>query len=108
MSILIEAFFKKENIYRKLQDFDIEDEERKKLLDIADEIAHLRLLQAIMDRLEKEDKFLFLTQLREGTAENLIMFLRERIEGVEEVLKGQAEILESEILGDIESLKEVP
>lgn len=105
MSILIETFFKKENILSELNNLDIHDEEKEKLLKTADEIAELRFLHVILDRLEEEDKELFLEQVHGGNTEILAEFLREKIENVEEMLIKYAEELESEILEDIRNLQ---
>jgi hypothetical protein len=105
MSILIETFFKKENIMSELDTLDIHDEEREKLLKTADEIAELRFLHAILDRLEERDKELFLEQVHGGTSEILAEFLREKIENVEELLLKYADELEGEILKDIRNLQ---
>ncbi len=105
MSILIETFFKKENILSELNNLDIHDEEREKLLKTADEIAELRFLHVILDRLEEKDKELFLEQVHGGNTEILAEFLREKIENVEEMLIKYAEELEGEILEDIRNLQ---
>ncbi len=106
MSILIETFFKKENIRSELETLDIQEEEREKLLKMADELAELRFLHIILERLEETDKELFLDQLHGAAPEVLAEFLREKIENIEEVLKEHAELLEREILEDIYTLQE--
>ena len=105
MSILIEGFFKKENIILELETLDVHEEEKKTLLKMADEIAELRLLDAVLERLEAKDKELFLEQLHSGSAQILAEFLRERIENAQEILEEHAKILEEEILEDIRSLR---
>lgn len=106
MNILVETFFKKENILSELGALNIHKEEKEKLLKMADEIAELRFLNVILERLEEEDKELFLEQVHGGTAEISAEFLREKIENVEELLREHAGTLENEILEDIRSLQE--
>ena len=67
MSILIEVFFKKENIVSRLASLDIQQEEKEKLLRMADEIAELCFLDLILEKLEEKDKELFLEQIHGGT-----------------------------------------
>lgn len=106
MNILIETFFKKENIILELDALDIHGEEKEKLLKMADELAELRFLNIILEKLEEEDKELFLERSHSGSAEALAEFLHERIENIEEVLIEHAKVLENEILEDIRSLTE--
>ena len=73
---------------------------------MADEIAEVRLIDLILERLEKKDKELFLEQLESGASEVFIEFLREKIENIEVVLARAAKVLENEIIEDIRSLKE--
>lgn len=106
MSVLIEVFFKKENILSELTSLEIQPDEKEKLLKMADEIAELRFLDLILGKLEEKDKELFLEQVHGSTPEILAEFLREKIENIEELLKEHAQILENEILEDIRSLSE--
>jgi len=105
MNILISAFFKKENIKSGLDSLDIQENEKEKLLQTAEDLLQLRFLHIILERLDEKDKELFLEQLDAGSAEGTVSFLREKIEGVENILREHAKILENEILQDIRSLK---
>ena len=106
MSVLIEAFLQKQSILDELTTLDIFEEEKEKLMKTIGDIAELRLLQAILERLEEKDKELFMEQIHSGTPEIVTEFLRDRIENIEEMLLEYAKVLEQEILEDIRSLKE--
>lgn len=105
MSALVEAFFKKENISAELASLKLQEQEKEKLLKLADDLAELRFLDIILEKLEEKDKELFLEQIHGGTAEVLAEFLREKIEDIEEVLSDHARALEIEIIEDIRNLQ---
>lgn len=105
MNILIETFFKKDNIIVELENLNMEKREKEKILKITDELAEYKFLNAILEKLEEEDKELFLARMHGGTPEAVAEFLHERIEGVEEILKENSRALELEIIEDIRSLE---
>lgn len=105
MSALVEAFFKKDNIILELNMLDIKDDEREKLLKLADDLAELRFLNVILGKLEEKDKELFLDQIHSGQPEILAEFLREKIDDVEELIKKHAVDLEQEVIEDIRDLR---
>lgn len=106
MNILAEYFIKKENIVKELKHLDVNQNETDRILKLSEEIGTFKLLQIILERLEEEDKKLFLEHFYSGTPEAVTMFLREKIENVETILKEQSALLEQEILNDISKLKE--
>ena len=108
MSMIIEAFFNKDNIIVELNTLDISEDEKEKLLKMADELAEYRFLNAILDKLDEKDKEIFLDYTHGGTPEVLAEFLHDKIVGIEEILTEHARNLEYEILEDIRSLKESP
>ena len=105
MSALVEAFFKKDTIILELNMLDIKDDEREKLLKLADDLAELRFLNVILGKLEEKDKELFLDQIHSGQPEILAEFLREKIDDVEELIKKHAVDLEQEVIEDIRDLR---
>lgn len=105
MSILVEGFFKKEKIILELETLSIEKGEKEKILKIVDEIAELKLLDAVLERLESKDKELFMEQLHGGSAQIVAQILREKIENIEDVLVKKARVLEDEIIEDIRNLQ---
>ena len=56
MNILVEGIFKKDKIILELETLTIEKDERKKILKLVDEIAELKLLDVIFEKLESKDK----------------------------------------------------
>jgi len=84
---------------------DIKDDEREKLLKLADDLAELRFLSVILGKLEEKDKELFLDQIHSGQPEILAEFLREKIDDVEELIKKHAVDLEQEVIEDIRDLR---
>ena len=106
MSILVEGFFKKDKIILELETLSIHQNEKDKILKVVDEIAELKLLDAVLEKLEAKDKELFLDQLHGGSAQIVAQILREKIENIEELLLTRAQVLEEEIIEDIRVLKE--
>ena len=106
MSILVESFFRKEKITLELDALGLERGEKENLLKLAQEIAELRLLDAVLQRLEAKDKELFLEQLHGSSSEIVAEFLREKIADIEDILGNQALALEKEIIEDIKKLQE--
>ena len=94
MSILVEGYFKKEKILIELEGLDLQNEEKSKILKMADELAELRLLDSVLEKLEERDKELFLEQMHGGSAEIVAEFLRERIKNIEGLLLERARLLE--------------
>lgn len=105
MNVLAESFLNKENLSTLLDRLNLEGSEKESLLKMVSELAEYRLLQAVLARLEKEDKELFMSQIYEGQEVAAVEMLRERIENVEELLRGEIKMLEKEILQDIEGIK---
>lgn len=104
---LLSVYLNKEIIILELDKLEMNKDERDNLLEMADEIAEYRFINEILKRLEEKDKQLFMEQLRKGSAEIFVEFLREKIENVETVLSRQSKVLEAEILDDIRSLSGV-
>ena len=105
MKMLSVLFLKKDNIILELEKLEMQKMEKKKLVDVLDELVEYRLVNMVMSKLEKKDKELFIEQLYSGSAEIFIEFLRERIENCEKVLGQYSKELEAEILEDIASLQ---
>ncbi|OGY25850.1 MAG: hypothetical protein A2Z11_04915 [Candidatus Woykebacteria bacterium RBG_16_43_9] len=105
MSILVEGYFKKEKILIELEGLDLQNEEKIEIIKMADELAELRLLDSVLEKLEERDKELFLEQMHGGSTEIVAEFLRERIKNIEGLLLERARSLEDEIVEDIRSLR---
>ncbi|MDP2720678.1 MAG: hypothetical protein Q8O75_01930 [bacterium] len=105
MSILVESFFRKEKIILELDALGLEKAEKENLLKLSQEIAELRLLDAVLQRLEAKDKELFLEQLHSSSSEIVAEFLRDKIADIEDILEQHALVLENEIIEDIKNLR---
>jgi len=85
-------------------------EERKELWCLVDETIHHRVLGCILDKLPGEHHHEFLTKFhKKPHDETLIDFLKERGgQDFEEVIKGEIEALNSELLEQIKSENSKP
>jgi len=104
MSILVEGYFRKKNVSTKLDELDIDKSEKEHLLKIIYDIAEARMLDGVLERLEEEDKELFLEQIHGGSTAIVAEFLRGKIENIEELLTERAVLLEKELIDEIKSL----
>lgn len=105
MSILVEGYFRKKNVSTKLDELDIDKSEKEHLLKIIYDIAEARMLDGVLERLEEEDKELFLEQIHGGSTAIVAEFLRGKIENIEELLTERAVLLEKELIDEIKSLR---
>jgi len=106
MSIFTDTYLDKGQIILELDALEIQTDEKNKLLKVIEEIAELRFIDTILEKLDAKDKELFLEQLHNGSLEIATEVLRERIENLEELLRGRAKAVEREILQDIKTIGE--
>jgi hypothetical protein len=106
MSILVDGYFSWEKINLELDHAGLQTEEKEKIIKMTQELAELKLLDLVLEKLEEKDKELFIEQLHGGSIEIAAEFLRGRIANIEVVLTERARLLEAEIVEDIRSLKE--
>lgn len=97
-----------EEIWRELENYEIETEEREEIRIIIDETFHHQTLDIILTRLPLEHHQTFLDRFyRSPHDQDLLVLLKELIEeDIEEEIKKQAQKIKTEILADIKkSLK---
>lgn len=89
-------------LIEELHSLDLSDKERHHLAALLDSSLHHRILDEILSNLSESDKKIFLDKLREDPEnENLMEFLNEKIEGIEEKIKKAAEQLIKEMHEDV-------
>lgn len=85
-----------------LADMDLMKEERKHLIDLAQENLHHAILEAVLSELSEEDKQEFLKLLVNEDHEKIWKLLSGRVENIEDKIKQTAKDLKTELHKDIE------
>ena len=102
MIILYERFANKENIEAKLVELNLAEHEKAHLLDLLVKIYQQHLLNGILDSLAAEDKTVFLEKFYYAPETEVITFLQERIENLDQTINRLVSELEVEIFSMLE------
>lgn len=89
----------------ELGDMDLSKEERRHLLDLAENNIHHAILDAILSELSEENKKIFLSHLTSEAHDKIWEHLRQKIENIEEKIKTAAESIKKELHRDIKEAK---
>jgi len=85
-----------------LADMELTQEQRKHLIDLAQENLYHAILDAVLSELSEKDKQEFLELLAAGDDEKIWKLLKDRIEGIEDKIKKTADDLKRQLHKDIE------
>ncbi len=85
-----------------LAEMELTQEERKHLIDLAQENLHHAILDSVLSELSDKDKQEFLVLLAEDNQEKIWKLLTERVDHIEDKIKKTAEDLKKELHKDIE------
>lgn len=96
-----------QSIHLKLQDLDLNDEEKSHLVNIAYDTLHYEIINAILSELSQEDKKIFLRQMTMVDHASLWRFLNKKVDKVEEKIKQVAQDVIDELHVDIEESKKL-
>lgn len=96
-----------QTIHLKLQDLDLEDEEKSHLVNIAHDTLHYEIINAILSELSEEDKKIFLRQLTMSDHAGIWRFLNKKVDNIEEKIKQVAQDVVDEMHVDIEESKKI-
>lgn len=108
MTIFYQKLIIIEPILEELHNMDLSDEERGYLASLVDSSLHHAILDEILSNLNEADKKMFLKRLHENPEdEELLRFLNEKIEGVEEKIKKVSEALVKEMHEDVKEAKKI-
>lgn len=88
-----------------LDDLNISEKEKEHLLSLAHENIHYIILDTIMDKLSEADKKTFLSHVHTQDHAQTILFLKEKINDIEEILKLISKDAITKLHNDIEELK---
>ena len=89
----------------ELGDMDLSKEERRHLIDLAENNIHHAILDAILSKLSEENKKIFLSHLASDNHDKVWDHLRKNIDNIEEKIKKTAEDLKKELHKDIKEAK---
>lgn len=85
-----------------LADMDLDQEERKHLIDLVEENLHQAILDAVLSELSEKDKIEFMKIYAEGDDQKIWKILNERVDHIEDKIKLTADELKKELHKDIE------
>lgn len=85
-----------------LGEIELTQEERKHLIELANENLHHAILDAVLTELSDKDKEEFLVLLAKDDQEKIWKLLSERVENIEDKIKQTATDLKKELHKDIE------
>lgn len=89
----------------ELGEMDLSKEERRHLIELAENNIHHAILDAILSELSEENKKIFLSHLASEQHDKIWQHLRENIDNIEEKIKKTAEDLKKELHTDIKEAK---
>jgi hypothetical protein len=86
----------------KISSLGLEPEEKEALSQLVEETVHFRVLTVILNALPQEHHQEFLDSFHQAPhEENLLEYLKEKIEDIEEVIKKELKDLEQSLLEDL-------
>ena len=91
----------------ELGEMDLSKEERRHLIDLAENNIHHAILDAILSELSEENKKIFLSHLAAEDHDKVWKHLRKNIDNIEEKIKKTAEDLKKELHKDIKEAKKI-
>lgn len=97
-----------ESVIEQLHNLDLSDEERIHLANLVDSSLHHIILNEVLTNLNDDDKRTFLKLLHQDPeSEQLMEFLQEKIENIEEKIKKVSEELVLQMHKDIKEAKNI-
>ncbi|MDP2671738.1 MAG: hypothetical protein Q8P13_04770 [bacterium] len=102
MITLYERFANKENIENKLTQLDLAEHEREHLLDLLAKIYQQHLLIGLLDLLADDERTSFLEKFYYATETEVIGFLQDRVENLDEKITTLVAELELEVFEMLE------
>jgi hypothetical protein len=96
-----------EEIVADLDEYELDEIERREIMDLADELLHQQALSLILDHLPPDRTHDFLGHFHECPYDQVLLeFLKkEIIEDIEEIIRLQAQKIKKEILAEINKSK---
>jgi hypothetical protein len=102
MKLFYSHIVKVESVMVKLDELDLDEEQKKHLAQLVDSTVHHTVLGVILSRLSDDDKRLFIKKLEDDPHDKALMeFVKERVENIEEEIARETEKLIEELHEDI-------
>lgn len=97
-----------EELIEELHSLELSVDERYHLASLIDSSLHHAILDEILSNLSKEEKKVFIAKMnKDPESEELLDFLNERIENIEEKIKSVSEQLIKQLHKDIKEAKRI-
>ncbi|MCL5432567.1 MAG: hypothetical protein M1524_00425, partial [Patescibacteria group bacterium] len=96
-----------ESLIIDLNALDLEEDEKKHLIELAESNLHHAIIDSILSELNEDEKKVFLAHLGSDDHDRIWKLLNERVKNIEEKIKKTADTLKSELKKDIEDIKKL-
>jgi len=106
MSLLVKHFVANPKVLFYINDLELSEEEKSKLIELTTLLYHQKLLNKFLDRLEQEDKKIFMEKILVESQESSLDFLHEKIEDIEKVVEEAIFEIEEKLMKEIKSIME--
>lgn len=108
MTYFFTRFIVINQLIEELDTIDLSNEEKTHLSGLIDSSIHHAILDEILSNLNEEDKKIFLKKLHEKTSDDEILeFLNQKVENIEEKIKNVTKELVKEMHKDIKQAKKI-
>ena len=108
MRFFYEKFIVIENLTEELHSLDLTEEEKHHLSGLIDGSLHHVILDEILSNLSAEDKKVFLSKMKQDPqSEELLEFLNQKIDKLEERINKVSQQLVEELHADVKEAKKV-
>lgn len=95
-----------ESIIVKMDELDLSDDQKKHLAYLLDSTIHQTVLDLILSKLPEEDRIVLMEKMKENSQDKKILeFLSEKVENIEDEIRGVVEKLKEELYEDIKQAK---
>lgn len=106
MSYFYSKYIVIESLIDELHEMDLSEEEKHHLASLVDSQLHHVILDEILSSLSEDDKKIFLDKLKsDPESEEIMDFLSEKIENIEEKIKTVSDQLVKELHSDVKEAK---
>ncbi|MCL5438750.1 MAG: hypothetical protein M1268_02040 [Patescibacteria group bacterium] len=96
-----------ESLIIELNDLDLEEGEKKHLVELAESNLHHAIIGCVLSELNEDEKKVFLAHLGSDDHDRIWKLLSERVENIQEKIKKTAEALKDELKKDIKEIKKL-
>lgn len=108
MKYFYSEYIEIDTVVSELDSFDFSEEQKMHLAVLLDSMVHYSILDNILSKLNEEDRKTLIFRIKEDPQDKKILdYLSDKIEGLEEFIRGAAERLIEDFLSDIKEIRKL-